>query len=560
MYNIANVKPRRGDYLPIISDLIIFFHQYFCVIDKVKKSKKRRQKETEDSFIDMITIPLLLAAMIGYVLYQWFLSPLSWVPGPKIAALSPAWILYITWSEKRNRTVHALHEKYGPIVRLGPSEVSISDPAYLKMIYSSGNYDKSSFYGQYGNYNEENAFSSLDKYSHIKRRKTLNQLYSKSSVTNSSNESMVQSKVSDLMSYIDARAMGNQAVEVYNMFHALAMDVVTGFIFGPDKGSNFLQIGDFEVIESYRIQSAMWFWTTLMPFFYNWAVDPITTKASAIASEWNLQKCLSAKSSGPVLTQLAKHGIKDMSAYSEIQDHVAAGHETTGATLTFLIWHLSKHKEIQAKLYQELKNAESKWAGDTATKSRMAGNQGQVPGKQDLRWGSSHEPTDATPQVQSNGHLPYSIVDKLPYLDGVVMETLRLYAAIPGAEPRVIPLGGMAYGSSVLPGGTVVSMQPWTLHRDEQVYANALDFEPERWARGDRLALLKNFFAFGSGVRMCIGMNLALEEIKLSVANIYLKYTTSVACTTTDEMMRVVDKYTVHPQNHFCEIEFAPRA
>lgn len=508
----------------------------------------------------MITVPLLVIAIASYVLYQWFLSPLSWVPGPKLAALSPAWILYITWAEKRNRTVHALHEKYGPIVRLGPSEVSISDPAYLKIIYSSGNYDKSSFYGQYGNYNEKNTFSSLDRFSHIKRRKAVNQLYSKSSVTNTDNESMVQNKVNDLMSYINAKVASKQAVEVYNMFHALAMDVVTGFIFGADKGSNFLQIGNFDVIESYRIQSAMWFWTTLMPFFYNWVVDPITVKASTIASEWNLQKCLSAKSSGPVLGQLAKYGIKDMSAYSEIQDHVAAGHETTGATLTFLIWHLSKHKEIQAKLYQELRNAENKWAGDTTSIPRIeSSNQSQVPGSDDLRWGSSKMPIHAKNQAPCDGRLPYNIIDKLPYLDGVVMETLRLYAAIPGAEPRVVPRAGMPFGNLVLPGGTVVSMQPWTLHRDEQVYVNALEFKPERWNHGDRHALLKNFFAFGSGVRMCIGMHLAVEEMKLAVANIYLQYTTNVARSTTDEMMRVVDKYTVHPQSHFCEIEFVPR-
>ena len=75
-------------------------------------------------------------------------SPLRKVPGPYISNFTS---LLLKWHElKANRTlyIHALHQKYGPVVRVAPNEVSFTSPAALKEIYGSGGsgYDKSDFY------------------------------------------------------------------------------------------------------------------------------------------------------------------------------------------------------------------------------------------------------------------------------------------------------------------------------------------------------------------------------------------------------------------------------
>lgn len=68
-------------------------------------------------------------------------------------------------------------------------------------------------------------------------------------------------------------------------------------------------------------------------------------------------------------------------------------------------------------------------------------------------------------------------LEKQPLLNAVIHETLRLYGAVPGSLPRVVPEGGVTLGGYFVPAGTTVSTQAWTLHR-----ANELWDDPEEYA------------------------------------------------------------------------------
>jgi len=90
----------------------------------------------------------------------------------------------------------------------------------------------------------------------------------------------------------------------------------------------------------------------------------------------------------------------------------------------------------------------------------------------------------------------------------VIKETLRLYAPLPASEPRSYP-GDVVVDGYRIPRGTVVSMAPFALHRNGNVFKDPLVFDPERWLRctPDEAAEMKRWFwAFSSGGRMCIGM------------------------------------------------------
>lgn len=517
--------------------------------------------ENKPQTLAIVSISVAATFIYYIVLLPFFISPLASIPGPRLAAITKYYILYKTWSEQRNRLVHSLHAQYGPIVRLGPDEVSISDPAYIKEIYSA-NFDKSSFYGQFGNYGRLNAFSTLEKTPHIHRRRVTAQLYSKSYVTSQPIEEIARSRVVDAIKHIQSTLSKAKTdkpfVEVYEVFHALAMDVVTGLILGRSRGTTMLRQdrSTWGIINDYRLQSSMWFWTTLMPQFYDLAAGKDLMAASKRAQDWNVENCERALTAtekgaaeGSILRKLYDSGVQGYDAFSEIQDHVAAGHETTGATLSFLAWHLSKHPDVQQRLHEELVAAFGE-CPDTDTDTNTSSSTGAV-------------------------YVPaYSDVEKLPYLNGVVMETLRIYTAIPGAEPRVVPPSGMMWKGTrsetnpvdekdmmvYIPGGTVVSMQPWTLHRDESVYPNALKFDPTRWIdcpEEELRRMNRSFMAFGAGVRMCLGLHLATEEIKLMVTSLYWRYKTTVAPGYDDEAaMYVTDKYTVHPRGHYTLLEF----
>ncbi|KAL0254661.1 hypothetical protein SLS55_010141 [Diplodia seriata] len=64
-------------------------------------------------------------------------------------------------------------------------------------------------------------------------------------------------------------------------------------------------------------------------------------------------------------------------------------------------------------------------------------------------------------------------LEQLPLLNAIINETLRLYCAVPGSLPRVVPAGGATIGGYFIPEGTTVSTQAYTLHRDENLWDNA---------------------------------------------------------------------------------------
>lgn len=80
----------------------------------------------------MALASIALIALVGLVVYRFLVypllvSPLAKIPnGHPIAAFSPLWILWIRWTGKENATVYRLHQKHGPLIRLGPAEISVN--------------------------------------------------------------------------------------------------------------------------------------------------------------------------------------------------------------------------------------------------------------------------------------------------------------------------------------------------------------------------------------------------------------------------------------------------
>lgn len=86
--------------------------------------------------------------LFGYIVGQGLLSPLSKIPGPWYTRFTSLWLKYQEFTANRRESIHALHKRYGPVVRLGPNEVSFTSLDAIKEIYASGGsgYDKTEFY------------------------------------------------------------------------------------------------------------------------------------------------------------------------------------------------------------------------------------------------------------------------------------------------------------------------------------------------------------------------------------------------------------------------------
>ncbi|XP_010061805.2 cytochrome P450 CYP82D47 [Eucalyptus grandis] len=159
---------------------------------------------------------------------------------------------------------------------------------------------------------------------------------------------------------------------------------------------------------------------------------------------------------------------------------VLAGSDTTSVSLTWALSLLLNHREALKKAQHEL---------DT--------------------------------QIGREKRVKESDLKNLVYIQAIIKETLRLYPAGPLGVPHESMEDCTVDGYHV-PKGTRLLFNFWKIHRDPHIWSDPLKFRPERFLttykdvdiRGQNFELIP----FGSGRRMCPGINLAMQLMSLSLA------------------------------------------
>ncbi|OIW24457.1 cytochrome P450 [Coniochaeta ligniaria NRRL 30616] len=519
--------------------------------------------------VDGITpYPRVLAAVVvilltyHFILHPSLISPLAKIPNAHWSApYSRLWALSIRFNNRENRTLRAAHQRLGPIIRVAPNELSINDVDCVRTVYHGG-FDKPSWYSVFDNYGVPCMFSTRSAHEHSLRKRMISHVYSKSYIHSSAAAaSQAHTILFDrLLPIIQASTTDTpkpHGLDVHSVFLAATMDFISAYVFGLSNGTNFLQDAAYRShwLELYASRNNHGFYDQELPLltricralgipFCPWFVD----YANAELGAWCRALCTSTLASSshshlpspanqPVvlsalLTGLSKeaaHGPSsplyptalrhhDKSVASELFDHVLAGQETAGVTLTYLTWRLSQSPSLQTALRKEL--------------------------------------LSLTPNLALTPSGPFSLpdpksLDALPLLHALLTETLRLHAPIPGAQPRQTPPQGCELGGYAVPGGVRVAAMAYALHRDEGVFPLPETWEPQRWLPGggaseqEQKEMNRAFWAFSSGGRMCVGRNFALYEMKLIVAAIYSNYTSHVV--SDDGMAEQSDGYTSRP-------------
>ncbi|CAA2968767.1 cytochrome P450 76A2-like [Olea europaea subsp. europaea] len=111
--------------------------------------------------------------------------------------------------------------------------------------------------------------------------------------------------------------------------------------------------------------------------------------------------------------------------------------------------------------------------------------------------------------VESNRKFEESDIGKLPYLQAVIKETLRLHPPLPFLVPRKAIQDTNYMGYSI-PKETQVFVNVWAIGRDEENWEEPWDFKPERFlgSNTDFKGQHFEFIPFGAGRRICPGLPL----------------------------------------------------
>jgi cytochrome P450 len=174
-------------------------------------------------------------------------------------------------------------------------------------------------------------------------------------------------------------------------------------------------------------------------------------------------------------------GMDDLQVRDEAVTLFLAGHETTALALSYALYLLALHPEVQDAVRAE-----------GAALGRRAG-------AEDL--------------------------GALPYTAAVVKEALRLYPPAWGFGRE--PVRDVVLGGQRIRGGEHVVMLPWILHRDPRWWHLPERFRPERWLPGPDGAPSEvagqprfAYTPFGGGPRVCIGNHFATMEAILALTTL----------------------------------------
>lgn len=432
-----------------------------------------------------------LVVVYRYVIFPSVVSPLSKIPNAHFTApVLPLWMWWIQHQGRVNRTTLALHQKLGPVVRIAPNELSVNSAAGLKAIYISGGFEKTGWYADiFSNFDAPNLVSIREHGPHSVLKRMVSNVYSKSYVSSSPDVQRIARVMlfDRLLPVLHAEALSSSSsVDVYRLGKAVGMDFTAAYLFGLADGTDFVRnLADWD-----QWQSEFDTVKLLGPKGRAFCKTEMRILALCDAAVSSSEKQASSLETQPVVHgQLwrslqkkypARSEYNRILAASEMMDHLIAGYETTGVTLAYAMYELSRNPDALSKLRSEL-----------------------------LTLSPPIKPSNSDQSLPS-----FQSIESLPYLEAVVRETLRVYAAAGAPQPRVTPSNKhVVIEGFTVPAGVTVSSSAYTLHRNATVFPDPESWLPDRWIDAERshLAEMKRWYwPFGSGGRMCIGNHFAL--------------------------------------------------
>ncbi|OBR05473.1 Benzoate 4-monooxygenase cytochrome P450 [Colletotrichum higginsianum IMI 349063] len=469
---------------------------------------------------------LLYILLISYIAWAFLMARQSPFPGPFLAKVSEMWMARFDMKGKRTSTIQSLHAKYGPVVQIGPASLSFSSANSLRDIFNhspklSRPRGDAEFLEQFGHVNMA---STRCGDVHFQRRKAVAGAYAAPVVASPACQAMMNELTDRFMENLQKGAQSDGWGDIWPQFRWLAADIMARLVYGDSSGLNLLgdEQGQREMMEDLlgsklteadvftlgvlmsswfpRVKRALerlapgWFITTST--MHSWGRESTARAVKAIGKTDGV--VLAAKTLADYLRLNGSSKAVPSIEYiqSDNLDNFQAGSLTTPDTLSWLVYELSlpQNHHRQVRLREEL---------------QLAG-------------------------IRPNTRKELYDLNKLPYLDCLLRETLRRYPPIPGSLTRVVPAGGITVDGHFVPGNKMlVSAQPASVNMDNSVYDDPNDWNPERWDiprnSPEHRKMQRSFWPFGSGPRMCVGMNVAWAELRIVTARIFSTYETKLA-------------------------------
>ncbi|QPC64401.1 hypothetical protein HYE67_006632 [Fusarium culmorum] len=461
--------------------------------------------------IAVITISSIVVSSIA----TYFTSPLRKYPGPDLAAIVRKGSYHLKIKE--------LHEKYGPIVRIGPNTLDLDIPDLIKTLYGTdGKWKKTEFYHNNSAVIDGkityHLFSTTDQAEHARMKRPIVKYYSQSSVIGL--EPLFDDLIRDFCGHLETRFMNVAERKECDLgewigFYFWDTNGAASFSqrFGyMDKGHDFdgtISIAD-KALDYFAAVDQMPWLDFLLDKNPSIRIGPPNLGNITRISLEHLLARVQGKDTNynPKVPDFLRHFIESKETHPDLVNdgiimgyllvNMLAGADTTAITIRAIFWYALHNPKVYKKLEEAI----------------LAADLADV--------------------------VSFSSARALPYLEACAQEAMRMHPGVCMLLERYVPETGLSLpDGSVVPAGTAVGINPYVSNRNKSIWGEDADtYRPERWLRNEdetetafkeRLRVYNAAdLTFGGGSRVCIGRNVAQLELYKIVATLIRKYEISL--------------------------------
>ncbi|KAI1264187.1 cytochrome P450 [Xylariaceae sp. FL1019] len=429
--------------------------------------------------------------------YRLLLHPLRKYPGPLFAQVSDAYCGYFAARRCLHLQTYKNLLQYGPVLRQSPNRLIFNSVKAFKDIYQNERFIKSHLYTA-AQPDLQNVFLVADRKLHRPKRKLVSGVLSDHSLRNF--EPTMLQQINIFLKQI--LVSSNNPINLTPRCRYLGLDIAGHLGFGYDINlqtedtyrflSGALIAGSTRTNLCMQFPPLAWLRTGVIMRFV-----PNSLRARLLAL---INKMIATRVAQPVdanndllaaymrETDTDVRQLTQSSLWTEGVFFFSAGGETVAVTLAAAFFYLSRNRDCYDQLATEIRGT--------------FGTDGDI---------------YSGPRLTS-----------CRYLRACIDETLRMSPPVPCTLWReaVSHDQPLLVSGHVIPPGTQVGVNIYSLHHNEEYFPNPFQYMPERWLGSNttKMANCDAFVPFSIGTRGCAGKTMAYLELSLALAKVLFHF------------------------------------
>ncbi|KAK9780829.1 putative Cytochrome P450 [Seiridium cardinale] len=447
----------------------------------------------------MVSNPVLLA-IAGFITWYVVSSVLTWyrlrhIPGPKLGSFSYLWVAQKVFRGKGLDYEHL--KKYGSLVRVGPNYVLMDDPEDIRRINGARNSSRDEWYlGSKLDPNQDWILSILDGDPHDALKAKISFAYSGRDGIDFGTG--VDGQITHLIDVLRERFIskgGNgRTIDFAHFIRYFTLDTITTIGYG--KAFGFMDAEGDLYNYTREIENILGLIATAgdVPVLRRIFISPLVSRlfAPKATDPQGIGKVIGVahkivedrmekdnEKTPDMITSFKRRGLSVEEIKMETFVQITAGSDTTAVAIRSTMLYLMTCPRAYLRLKTEIKEAIASGVSRPITNDQAK---------------------------------------KLPYLQAVIWEGLRMRSPTTYGFYKKIPSKGETIQGKFIPGGTAVGFNLPAVMRLEKVFGqDAQLFRPERFLECDeekKMDMIRTVdLVFGYGRWMCAGKTLAMVEL-----------------------------------------------